>query len=143
MQTGSFNWKWIVISVVIVSMSGYANVSSNGVIAAQESLEKARLELQEQGFKTDLANFDLATTPESRARETILMATAPRNAINPNRPRIDAACAAILSGPIQFHLDASAGNDMLLPHLAHLKNLIQMLNDRAMLALHEGNLKAA
>lgn len=66
-----------------------------------------------------------------------------RRAINQCQPQLDAACAAILSGPIQFDLDASAGNHMLLPHLALLKNLTQIFNDRAMLALHEGNREAA
>jgi len=193
MQTGSFNWKWIVISVVIVPVSAYADVSSNAVVAAPKSLEKTRLELQEQGFKTDLAHFDFSTSPDLRAREAILKATIPKrnvapfvdhpdlmeptgsnrvivvwkqdllrrqtpswpdasyqltwddfaDAINQNQPQIDAACAAILSGPIQFDLDASAGNYILLPHLALLKNLTQTLNDWAMLTLHEGNLEAA
>ena len=35
MQIGSFNWKWIVTSVVIVSASAYADVASNEVIAAK------------------------------------------------------------------------------------------------------------
>ena len=172
MQTGSFNWKWVVIAVVIVSGSAYADVSSNAVIAAQKSLEQTRRELQAQGFKTDLTNFDLSTSPDSRAREAILKAAgADRNSARPaeypdlmepaasNRAvvvweqgslrtqnpsaEIDAACAAILSGPIQFNLDASAGNYMLLPHLALLKHLTHTLNDRAMLALEEGNREAA
>lgn len=197
MQMGLFNWKWMVISVVIVSASAYADVSSNEVIAAQKTLKKTRLELQEQGFKTDLTNFDFTTTPELRAREAILKATAPNrnsarfvnnpvehpdlmeptgdnkaivvwkqdslrrqtpswpdasyeltwddfdDAINQNQPQVDAACAALLSGDIQFNLDASAGNYMLLPHLPLLKNLTQTLNDRAMLTLHEGKLEAA
>ena len=172
MQTGSFNWKWIGISVVIVSVSAYADVSSNGINAAQTSLEKTRLELQAQGFKTDLTNFDLSTSPGSRAREAILKAAGPnRSSARPleypdlmeptasNRAvvvwgqgslrrqnssaEIDAACSAILSGPIQFNLDASAGNYMLLPHLALLNHLAQTLNDRAMLALDEGNQEAA
>ena len=181
------------MSIVIVSVFAFADVPSNGVIAAQKSLEKTRLELQEQGFKTDLTNFDFSTSPELRARQAILEATVPNrkaapffdhpdqmeptgsnkvivvweqdslrrrspswpdasyeftwddfgDAINQSQPQIDAVCAAILSGPIQFNLDASAGNYMLLPHLALLKNLTQTLNDRAMLDLHEGNREAA
>jgi len=172
MQTGSFNWRWVVIAVVVVSGSAYADVSSNAVIAAQKSLEQTRLELQAQGFKTDLTNFDLSTSPDSRAREAVLKAaganrissppiahpdlmepTASNQAIvvweqgslsrqNPSA-EIDAACAAILSGPIGFNLDASGGSYMLLPHLALLKRLAQTLNDRAMLALAEGNQEAA
>lgn len=56
---------------------------------------------------------------------------------------IDAACSAILAGPIQFGLDASRGNDMLLPHLPPLKFLAQTLNDRMIIALHDGNRDAA
>ena len=41
--------------------------------------------------------------------------------------QLDAACAAILSGPIRFNLDASRGGAMLLPHLAMLKDLTQAL----------------
>ena len=165
MQKGYISWKWVVILVVIVSVSAYADVSSNEVVATKESLEKTRLELQEQGFKTDLANFDFTTTPGSRDWDAILKAIVPsRNvgsfvdnpdlmeptgsnsvivlweqdslrrrtpswpdasyeltwddfadAVNQSQPQIDAACAAILSGPIQFNLDASAGNSMLLP----------------------------
>jgi len=151
------------------------------------------MELQKQGFKTDLTNFDFSTPAELGTRQAVLEATTPnrrsapfvdhpdlmeptagneavvvwmqdslkrqspswpdtsyeltwddfRDAINQNRSQIDATCAAILSGPIQFNLDASAGNAMLLPHLALLKNLTQILNDRAMLALHDGDRDAA
>jgi hypothetical protein len=66
-----------------------------------------------------------------------------REAINTNQTQIDAACAAILSGPISFNLNASAGNAMLLPHLAMLKNLTQTLGDRVVLDLHDGNQDAA
>ena len=193
MQTGLFNWKWIGISVVTFSVSAYADISSNGVVNARESLEKTRLELQEQGFKTDLTNFDLSTSPELQAREAILESTAPTrkaayfndhpdlmeptgsnqvivvwkqdslrrrtlswpdgsheltwdgfsDAINQFEPEIDAACAAILSGPIQFNLDASAGNYTVLPHLPLLMNLTRTLTSRAVLALHEGSRDAA
>ncbi len=66
-----------------------------------------------------------------------------RQIINQNQSQLDAACAAILSGPIQFNLRAGDGNYMLLPHLAMLKNLTEFLDDRTMLALHDGNLDGA
>src|SRR5207245_60875 len=66
-----------------------------------------------------------------------------RESLNENRAEMDAACAAALSGTIRFDLNASAGNAMLLPHLASLKNLIQMLANRAVLELHDGNKSAA
>ena len=83
MQTGSFNWKWIVISLVILSVSAYADVSSNGVAAAQKSLERTRLQLQEQGFKMDLTNFDFSTSPALRTREAILESAVPKRNVAP------------------------------------------------------------
>jgi hypothetical protein len=61
------------VSAVIVSVSANAEVSSKDVIAAQQSFEKTRLELQGQGFKTDLTNFDFSTSTELRAREEALV----------------------------------------------------------------------
>lgn len=187
MQVG-FNGKWLVLSVVIVSVSAYAD---------QKSLEKTRIELHEQGFKTDLTNFNFTTSSEIQARETVLADTAPnRNStravnnplehpdlmestgenkaiivwkqdflrrqtpswpdasyevtwddfadvINEKQPEVDAACVALQTGEVQFDLDASSGSYMLLRHLPLLKTLTQTLNDRAMLALHEGSLAAA
>jgi hypothetical protein len=193
MKTRFFDWKWLVASVVILSGSAYGDSSSNSVVTVPNPFEKSRRELQAQGFKTDLTNFDFSTSPELRSREAILNATAPnRNvrsfddhpnlvepagsnqaivvwkqdslkrqtgswpdasdnltwdefaeAINQNQSQTDAACVAILSGPIQFNLDASAGNAMLLRHLPLLKNLTLSLNDRVILAMHEGNRQAA
>jgi hypothetical protein len=193
MKTRSTNWHRLVLSFLMLSVFAYAGPFSNGIAVAQNSLERTRLELHEQGFKTDLTNFDFSTSPEMRARQAILEATVPNrrttafedhpnlmeptssnevvvvwkqnvlrrqslswpatsyeltwddfhDAINQNQSQIDAASAAILSGPIQFNLDAAGGNYMLLPHLALLKNLTQILNDRAVLALHDGNRDAA
>jgi len=187
------DWHWMVLAIVIFSVLHRAYAPSDGMIDAQRSLKATRLALQEQGFKTDLTNFDFSTSPELRDRMAILQATAPnrnsapfidypdlmetaggdrvvvvwtqnslrrqnpawpstsyeltwedfREVIGENAPELDAAIAAILAGPMQFNLDASAGNYMLLPHLALLKNLTLKLNDRAMLALHDGNREAA
>lgn len=192
MRTRLLNWHWFVMAIVFTGIPVYADVPSNGIVAAQDSLAQTRLELQQQGFKTDLTNFDFSTSPELQAREVVLISTltnrlvAPfrnqpdlmepagsnqavvawkqatvrlqspspfgvreltwenfRQAINQREPQLDAACAAILSGPIQFVLDASAGNYMLLPHLALLKDLTQTLTDSALLSLHDGNRGAA
>ena len=67
MQMG-FNGKWLVLSVLIVSMTAYAD---------QKSLEKTRIGLHEQGFKTDLTNFNFTTSSEIQTRETVLADTAP------------------------------------------------------------------
>jgi len=162
--------------------------------AAQKAVKETRQALRQQGFKTDLADFDFSTSPELRAREAILNATVPTNnlsvpfqdrpnlmeavgtnsavavwelprlkkqypswpgnndkltweefrkAINSNSTPLDAACAAILSGPIAFNLNAREGTAMRLPHLAMLKNLTQALGNRMVLDLHDGNLDAA
>jgi hypothetical protein len=159
--------------------------------ATQKTVAQTLAELQQQGFKTDLSNFDFSTSPELQAREKVLTNAAPnrnsapfldhpnlmeplaansnnvivvwqqdglrrpspawqdnsyqltwddfRQAINQRQPQMDAACAAILAGPVEFNLDASAGNYMLLRYLALLIDLTQTLDDRAMLALHDGN----
>lgn len=59
------------------------------------------------------------------------------------RTQADAACQAILSGPIAFNLDAQRGNYMFLPHLAVLRNLAFLLCGRTILALHDGDQTAA
>jgi len=52
---------------------------------------------------------------------------------------LDAACAAALAGPFRFNLQASRGSFMLLPHLAALRALAQLLGTRAMLDLHHSD----
>jgi hypothetical protein len=59
------------------------------------------------------------------------------------RAELDAACAAALAGPIRFNLDASRGVAMLLPHLAMMKDLHQVLGTRAVLDVRDGNRDAA
>jgi hypothetical protein len=56
---------------------------------------------------------------------------------------LDEACAATLSGPIRFDLDAKRGSAMLLRHLAPLKHLSQSLGVRTALELHDGHPAAA
>ncbi|MGC9942932.1 MAG: hypothetical protein ABSE48_13960 [Verrucomicrobiota bacterium] len=149
--------------------------------------------LREQGFKTELKDFNFSLPPEIQARANALMATAPgrnsrpfldhpdlmtvagndralvvwnqdtvkrlephwpdnellmgwdefRTNIDDQQPEIAAACAAVMSGPIAFQLDASRGNAMLLPHLSVLKHLTETLDDQLMLALHDGDRDAA
>jgi hypothetical protein len=62
--------------------------------------------------------------------------------VNDN-PAFDAACDAILAGPIRFNLDARGGNRMLLPHLAAMKSLEQIFDSRTVVDVHDGNLDAA
>lgn len=184
---------WKILAVLVVAGIVYAALPSHPENAAQKAVEKTRQSLRQQGFKTDLADFDFSTSPELRDRETALEAAAPnrnsglppdqlnfmetlgtgsvivawkqntmklqyspwpansdemtwdefREVLNENQPALDAACQAVLSGPIRFDLDANGGNFMLLPHLAMLKNLTQTLGSRIVLALHDGDKGAA
>jgi hypothetical protein len=56
---------------------------------------------------------------------------------------LDAACAAALSGPIRFDLVASRRSAMLLPHLAAVKSLAQLLGTRTVFDLHNNDRDAA
>jgi len=66
-----------------------------------------------------------------------------RSSFSTNQSELDTKCAAIMSGPIRFYLDASAGMGMLLPHLAGLKNLAQRVGLRAMVECHDGHFDPA
>lgn len=174
----------------------------------QKAVEETRRQLREQGFKTDLAEFDFSAPNEYRARvgaltnavtsvrpgnyeeaarrslriqiipdfmQTIgsgcamvvwkqekLMAdentvyalrlaaqsgndlwSALRESFNDDRELLDSACAAAISGPFGFNLNANHGSAMLLPHPAAMKSLTQTLGDRTMMELHDGNRDAA
>jgi len=193
MRKRLFTFCWIALAILVVGGAIQLVLPSRMAARAQAALARTKADLHQQGFKTDLTDFDLTTSPEMRAREAVLMATATqpssepftddpnllaaltnnrvivvwqeewlkrqsppahgstdkltwedlRAAVNLNKSQIDAACAAILSGPIQFNLNAAAGNAMLLPHLAVLKRLTATLDDRAMLALQDGDRDAA
>ena len=58
--------------------------------AGQKAVEETRQALRQQGFKTDLAEFDFSTSPELRAREAILKATVPDRRSEPfvNHPNL-------------------------------------------------------
>ncbi len=58
-----------------------AHARSDAPDAAQHAFDQTRLELQQQGFKTDLTNFDLSASPDQQALESVLKSTIPdRNA---------------------------------------------------------------
>src|SRR5207249_4709380 len=59
-----------------------------------------------------------------------------RETLEINRTRLDAACEAACSGPIQFE-PIGTGASALLPYLADLKSLQIAFGFRAMLALHD------
>src|SRR4051794_20615336 len=56
---------------------------------------------------------------------------------------LNAACAAILAGPIHFPLVAKHGSAMLMPHLARLNTLSQTLAARMLVDLREKHESAA
>jgi hypothetical protein len=156
----------------------------------QRALEETRRALRQQGFKTDLGEFNFSTSEELRARaapltnlslvlrpdpledlnlvrgansaHVNLMTPAGANSarviwlqeqaysgkdpwptlretLNQGRVKVDAACAAVLSGPIRFDVNASAGNSMLLRHLSTFKLLARTLSERAVLGLYDRN----
>ena len=158
--------------------------------AARRAVAETRQLLRQQGFKTDVEQFDFSTSQEFRIREAaitnafvrfnfqndqnlmepmgnnsaVVVWKQPtlknefpnwpdqrvqlaweefRTGINSNGADIDAATAAVVSGPLRFNLDASRGSAMLLRHLATLKKLEQMLGNRMVLELHDGDLAGA
>ena len=66
-----------------------------------------------------------------------------RDSLSSNQPPLDAACAAVLSGPLRFNLVAARGSELLLAHLSTMRSLAQMFGSRAVLALHDGRLDTA
>src|SRR5437773_7279508 len=179
-------WKVMVVLAAASGLCAFFLLRSDS--SEQKALEETRRALRQQGFKTDLSEFNFSASTEFRARTAALTFAGPhlrrpplpegypelmmpvgsnaarviwqqfklassysgedvwpalRESLNENRAEMDAACAAALSGPIRFDLNANAGNGVLLPHLASLKNLIQMLANRAVLELHDGNRSAA
>ncbi|HZI32423.1 MAG TPA: hypothetical protein VFF11_08775, partial [Candidatus Binatia bacterium] len=195
---GKLYWKAtrylaiILLITVAISMAFFA-INSLQTHSVQNAVEETRQSLRQQGFKTDLADFDFSTSPEDQARESVLTDTGQSlgagtflehpNLMQPvsantalvvwrqaelksgflirpsnsaefswaefhqeydyDRPQIDLACDIILSNPIRFNLNASAGSPMLLRHLAPLKNLAEALGCQMVLNLHDGNQNAA
>ncbi|HTV43266.1 MAG TPA: HEAT repeat domain-containing protein [Candidatus Sulfotelmatobacter sp.] len=181
--------SWLILALVAGGAFLYAILPSEPFATGESSVVKTRQALRQQGFKTDVTNFDFSTSPDMRAREAAIKATSPsrnnpsflvepdlmevatphsavvvwqqsalkvpdpeesgksdmipwddfRQFVGAQRTRADAACQAILSGPIAFNLDARAGDFMLLPHLAVLRNLAFLLCGRTILALHDGD----
>ena len=63
------------MAILVVMGVIYAVLPSRPDTAAQKAAEETRLALRQQGYKTDLADFDFSTTPELRMREAILTNT--------------------------------------------------------------------
>ena len=74
-----WNTVWILNVVCVISMAPLARADNAG----QKAVDETRGTLRQQGFKTDLADFDFSTSPELRAREAILNATDPYRHYSP------------------------------------------------------------
>ena len=81
---------WIVALLLVVIGVIYAALPSHPDTAAQKAVAETRQALRQQGFKTDLADFDFSTSPELRAREAILKATVSNRLSEPfvNHPNL-------------------------------------------------------
>jgi hypothetical protein len=77
-------WK-IILGMVVVAAIGTIFLAA-APNRAQRDLERTRRSLRQEGFKIDLPEFDLSTSPELRARAAILGATTRVAMTNRSRP---------------------------------------------------------
>ncbi|HEY5914265.1 MAG TPA: hypothetical protein VJA21_27060 [Verrucomicrobiae bacterium] len=167
-----------VVGLALAGAFGAALILRAGPDAQKDAAE-ARRSLRQQGFKTDLSDFDFSTDYETATRAgalTNVAYTRPTVLLQPcgtecaivawkeanfeepegyqnlppveevlvtNQANLDAACAAVLAGPIHFPLTAKHGNSMLLVHLAPLVTLSQTLAARIIVDLREKHYSAA
>jgi hypothetical protein len=80
---GSLLWKTALVLVIAGAIGVVLILRPN--TGAQQAVAATRQALRDQGFKTDLSDFDFSTSPELRAREAILKATASGNHSEPFR----------------------------------------------------------
>ena len=71
------NFIWIAVTGLVAAGLLFILMPQPPDNAGLKTVADARQSLREQGFKTDLADFDFSTTTELRAREAILKATTP------------------------------------------------------------------
>ena len=74
-----WNTVWLLTVVCVISMAPLARADDAG----RRAVDETRRALRQQGFKTELADFDFSTSPELRAREAILNATDPYRHYSP------------------------------------------------------------
>jgi hypothetical protein len=68
------NLFWLVVTGLVAAGVLFILMPPTQNRAGIRSVAETRQALREQGFKTDLADFDFSTSPEMRAREAILKA---------------------------------------------------------------------
>jgi len=77
-------WKITVGIVALVTVC--AVLFSRSLNTEQRALEETRRSLRQQGFKTDLSDFDFSTSDELRARAAVLATTSRAALTNRARP---------------------------------------------------------
>jgi hypothetical protein len=84
------SWRWIIVWLLIVVGTLCALHLSRPDNHRPQMVAETRQSLREQGFKTDLADFDFSTSPEMHAREAILKATTSNRLSEPfvNHPNL-------------------------------------------------------
>ena len=71
---------------ILVLVTVCAVLFSRSPNREQRALEETRRALRQQGFKTDLSDFDLSTSPEERSRAAVLATTSRAALTNRSRP---------------------------------------------------------
>lgn len=181
-------WRILLVVIIIVAATLLLRPDNRGAKLVAET----RQTLRQEGFKTDLADFDFSIPAEMSQREAALeslssipiqlrdispnfMETVSSNSaiviwkddlpksqtsrwqspggqltwedfrrrLDEHKPAFDAACEAILSGPVCLNMSVGNGGAIRLPHLALLRGLADALCNRAMLDLHDSHADAA
>ena len=83
MNTSLKKVVWIILCGTLVLSIVTALFQLRREKSVQQEVADSRRALREQGFKTDLAEFDFTTSPELRSRESALIAFNPGMAANP------------------------------------------------------------
>ena len=117
---------------------GRARVDSPNLMAAVGT-DAALVVWQQDKLPAQPRGYRLPGEDESNQDQWSALA----ESLSEDNADLDAACAAALSGPIKFNLDASRGSAMLLPHLAALRELAGLLGTRTVLELHNHDRDAA
>jgi hypothetical protein len=83
------NLFWIIFLVLVAGGFVYALIPPPSDTSRQKLFNETRQSLRQQGFKTDLSDFNLSTPPEMRSREVALKATAPNLSSRPHPDQIN------------------------------------------------------
>jgi hypothetical protein len=73
----SAHWFWIIVLALVAGGFIYTLIPPRLDANSQKAFAGTRQTLRQQGFKTDLSDFNFSTPPDMQLRENILKATAP------------------------------------------------------------------